>query len=468
MKTIFWFRQDLRLHDNPGLYKAAQEGEVIPLYIHQSPKEGSRTLGAASRWWLHYSLKSLQDSLRAKGNTLILRQGDPLTILKGIVRETKASAIYWNRRYDPDSLLLDRSIKEYFQTQSLAVKSFNSHLLHEPWELKTKSDTPYQIYTAFWKAFNSAHDRFEILSEPLSIPSQVKIKSDPLESLALLPSFPDWAEGLRQTWQPGEKVAQKKLSTFLDSQLYTYNYSRDRPDLDITSRLSPHLRWGEISPRLVWKETINTPLLKNVTSSAVENFLKELVWREFSYYTLYHFPDLPHKPIKSIFSSFRWQYDEEVLKSWQRGKTGYPIVDAGMRQLWQTGWMHNRVRMIVGSFLVKDLLVPWQQGEAWFWDTLVDADLAQNTFNWQWVAGCGADAAPYFRIFNPVLQGQKFDPEGHYVHRWVPELKDLSKDYIHTPWLAKKTHLAYPDPIIDHSFARDRALKAYKALKLFT
>jgi len=466
MRIIFWFRQDLRLHDNPGLYKASQEGEVIPIYIYQPPKESSRSLGSASRWWLHYSLESLQVSLRSKGNALVLRQGDPLVILKNIVQETDAAAIYWSRLYDSDSLSLEQSVSDYFRTQGVVVKSFNSHLLYEPWELKTKSGSHYQIYTAFWKAFNLGGTMFEIMPEPISFASQLQIQSDSLESLSLLPSLPDWAGGLREIWQPGEKGAKERLRTFLDHQLSTYNYGRDRPDLEGTSRLSPHLRWGEISSRSVWKEITNTQLLKDINFSAIETFLKELVWREFSYHTLYHFPDLPYQPMKPVFSSFNWQDDKKVLRSWQMGKTGYPIVDAGMRQLWQTGWMHNRVRMIVGSFLVKDLLIPWQQGESWFWDTLVDADPAQNTFNWQWIAGCGADAAPYFRIFNPILQGQKFDPEGSYVRRWVPELKHFLKEYIHTPWLAKKADLdcSYPDPIVDHSFARRRALNSYREL----
>lgn len=467
---IVWFRQDLRVEDNPAL-SHAKDAPIIPLYIWD--EKGPTPPGAASRWWLNKSLSSLEQSLKDKGVTLIYRRGDPLTIIQGLIKDYRVSSVYWNDCYEPSAKKRDKEIEKALKSQ-VDCQSFNASLLISPESFLTKANKPYQVFTPFWKALKD--------HLPVIIPSSniVKLRgfsknipSDDLKDWKLHPEHPDWSQGLEETWAPGEEGAKKKLQTFLAEKLSSYKAERDFPALDSTSRLSPHLHWGEVSPRQVWYALTSQSL--NVSAEESFSFLRQIAWREFSYYLLYHFPDLPHIPLQKKFLNFPWVEDPESLQAWQRGETGYPLVDAGMRQLWETGWMHNRVRMIVASFLIKDLLIPWQEGAAWFWDTLVDADLANNSASWQWVAGSGADAAPYFRVFNPVLQSQKFDPEGAYIRRWVPELQNLPTQYIHAPWEAPPNVLenagitlgdTYPRPLVDHKVARLRALEAFQRLKV--
>jgi len=475
--TIVWFRQDLRLADNSALRSALElGGPVIPVFIFDPAY--ANPPGGASRWWLHRSLERLDRSLSAIGSRLVVRQGKTDEILDDLIAETGASRVYWNRLYEPAAIERDMAIKSSLRGRGIRAESYNSALLVEPGAVMTGGGAPYRVYTPFWRAcraqapFGRPEPAPRAIPKPHSWPG-----SEPLDGLALLPTAPDWSGGLAAAWNPGEASAQARLGEFVEDGLGTYKSRRDRPDIDGTAGLSPHLHFGEIGPRQVWQavsDRLDSGALAGCESEA-EVFLKELVWREFSYHLLFHFPDLPRAPLNRRFAAFPWSSDHGAqLRAWQRGQTGYPIVDAGMRQLWQTGWMHNRVRMVAASFLTKHLLVPWQTGAEWFWDTLVDADLASNSASWQWVAGCGADAAPYFRIFNPVLQGEKFDPLGSYVRRWVPELAGLPDHRIHRPWEATAAELAdaglksgtdYPSPIIDHRMARQRALEAYERIK---
>ena len=470
--TILWLRQDLRLHDNPALHWAAARGAVVPVYIFDTALPASAKMGGASRWWLHHALTDLANAFQKIGGTLILRQGDPEKIIRELIRETGADAVTWNRCYEPHAIARDTRIKSALQEQSVEVASHNGSLLVEPWVVKTKTGTPFKVYTPFSKACMGM-DFGKPVPAPAKLTLSPSIASDALNNWALLPTAPDWSGGMVAAWQPTVKAANELLDEFINTLLADYKTARDRPDKTATSRLSPYLHFGQISPRAVWQR-ITTALAQHPEQSAGgECYMRELLWREFSYHLLYQFPQLPTKPFNPRFAAFPWRDDDAALHAWQRGQTGYPIVDAGMRQLWQTGWMHNRVRMVVASFLVKHLLIPWQAGEAWFWDTLVDADLASNAASWQWVAGCGADAAPYFRIFNPMMQGEKFDPDGNYVRQFVPELAKLDAEYIHAPWEAPPDvlHRAgvvlgknYPAPIVDHAAARARALAALKEI----
>ena len=477
--TLHWFRQDLRLADNPAILAALERGaRIAPIYILDPSETSPWAPGGASRWWLHESLRVLDAGLRDRGSRLVLRRGDPATVLRDLRTETGAEAVAWNRCYEPAAIARDTAIKADLTARGIDVKSTNASLLFEPWGVRTKAGGPFRVYTPFWRACRDDASRIEAsrpAPETIAGPEQWPA-SDHLDDWALLPTKPDWAGGLRAGWTPGEAGAQERLIRFLDDRLAHYADERNRPDIDGTSSLSPHLHWGEIGPRQVWQAVLARLADGRLDrrEDQAETFLKELVWREFSYHLLYHFPHLPEQPLDARFNAFPWHRDDALTAAWQRGRTGYPIVDAGMRQLWHTGWMHNRVRMIVASFLVKHLLQPWQQGAAWFWDTLVDADLASNSASWQWVAGCGADAAPYFRIFNPVLQGQRFDPEGDYVRRWVPELEALRATDIHQPWQAPPAVLAeagvrlgltYPQPVVDHKAARQRALGAFESVK---
>ena len=473
--AIVWFRQDLRLADNPALCAAvARGGGLVPLYLLEDETPGRWSWGGASRWWLHHSLESLSSRLSDAGSALILRRGKAETVLPQLVREMGAGAIFWNRRYDPQGLEADRVLKAALREDGLTVESFNASLLHEPWTLRTGKGEPYKVFTPFWKALAAAGDPDLPLPAPERLPDNPLPPSDALESWGLLPSVPDWAGGLRETWRVGESAAWERLEDFLDGALGSYAEDRDWPGKAGTSRLSPHLHWGEIGPRQIWHRSLERLRMSgHKTESDTWSFLRELAWRDFSHHLLTHWPDLPEKPWRPAFKAFPWADDAEGFRAWSQGLTGFPLVDAGMRELWHSGWMHNRVRMIAASFLVKDLLVPWQQGQAWFWDTLVDADLANNAASWQWVAGSGADAAPYFRIFNPVRQSERFDPEGHYLRRWLPELSALPDRYIHSPWEAPRSVLSeagirlgedYPEPLLDHALARERALAAYKGI----
>ena len=465
---IVWFRHDLRLADNPALAHACQTGApVIPLYILEETENNNRSLGAASLWWLHHSLKSLQTDLEKHKNLLILKKGKALTILTNLIKETGANQIFWNRRYDGPGIAIDRYLKKHFTDQKIICASFNGALLNEPWDIKNKQGTSFKVFTPFWKHCLAHKSPDHPLPVPEKILKATSVDASvQLESWNLLPTRPNWAKGFESMWRPGEAPALQHLDHFLNEGLTTYKERRNTPSEENgTSLLSPYLQWGNISPRQIWHAVQPYLVSHSHDSASLHCFLSELGWREFSYHLLYYFPHLAEKPLRQNFAEFPWDTNPEALKKWQKGLTGYPIVDAGMRQLWHTGWMHNRVRMIVASFLIKHLLLPWQQGEEWFWDTLVDADPASNSMNWQWVAGCGADAAPYFRIFNPMLQGEKFDPKGDYVRRWVPELKGVETDWIHEPWKSPKPIKGYPAPVVDHIAARNRALTAYDHIK---
>ena len=460
--AIVWFRQDLRLQDNPAFAEACRRHDkIIPIYILD---EIPAPIGGAQRWWLHHSLASLEKGLEKLGLTLCLRKGNAFDVLKQLVADHQIESIYWNRCYDPVSIERDTGIKKAFQTDGIEVLSSNGSLLHEPWQIKNMSGQFFKVFTPYWRTCIKQMN----IPEPYMIartPKGVEAKSDSLASWKLLPIKPNWAEAFGDYWQPGEEGASKKLADFVENNLKGYNTSRDKPAEDSTSKLSPHMHFGEISPWQIWRAMACVTLDKACDLKSVERFLSEIGWREFSYYLLYHFPTLPKANYKSNFDVFPWKNDENHLRRWQEGMTGYPIVDAGMRELWHTGYMHNRVRMIVASFLTKDLFIDWRFGASWFLDTLVDADLASNSASWQWVAGCGADAAPYFRIFNPILQGEKFDPKGDYIKRWVPELKSVPAKWVHKPWMAP-VGLAkdYPEPIVDHLEARNKALLYYKML----
>ncbi|MGK5594932.1 MAG: cryptochrome/photolyase family protein [Parachlamydiaceae bacterium] len=469
--VLVWFRQDLRLEDHEALWKAQEYEQVIPLFILPK-KEQPWAIGGASRWWLHYSLDHLCQRFQEVGLSLILRVGDPLTILSDLVKETEAEAVFWHRRYEPSAIEEDRAIKTALEKQGIKVKSFKGRLLFEPWEVLNKQHKPFQVFTPFWNTCLAQHHRRQPLKVPTDLrPFKKPLKTLNIKDLDLLPQIP-WDTGLQKTWQPGTTFALKKAHDFVDKYIHHYHETRDRPDLENgVSHLSPYLHFGEISPLMLWHMVEKKC---DTQEDGPYAFLRQLGWREFAYHLLYHFPFTPEAPLKEAFKAFSWVKRADWLKAWQKGQTGYPFVDAGMRELWTTGWMHNRVRLVVGSFLVKDLRLHWLEGEKWFWDTLVDADLANNCLGWQWVAGCGADAAPYFRIFNPVSQSEKFDPEGFYIRKWVPELAKLPTKWIHQPWEAPydilasagvKLGLDYPYPIVDHREARIEALEAFEQIK---
>jgi len=477
MTTLVWFRSDLRLADNAALSAAVATGAaVVPVYIHAPGEEGPWEPGGASRWWLHHSLTQLRQSLEALGAGLCVRASDDsLAGLQRLVRECAATRVVWNRRYEPSLRARDEIIKRTLREQGIEADSYASALLHEPWSVRTRSGTPYQVFTPFWRHCKSLTDP----AEPLPAPQMLRgpttwPASQTIESLALLPAL-DWPAGLAAVWTPGEHEALRRLERFAGEALADYSSRRDEPGTRGTSRLSPHLHFGEIGPRQIWHAVRRAALAQGRNLSWRDSqFLAEVGWREFAHHLLYHFPHTPERPLRANFERFPWQSSPESLRAWQRGKTGYPIVDAGMRELWRTGWMHNRVRMVTASFLVKDLLLPWNCGARWFWDTLVDADLASNTLGWQWVAGCGADAAPFFRIFNPVTQGTRFDGAAAYVRRWVPELAALPDSWIHEPWAAPASVLSaagvhlgvdYPKPLVDHDSARQRALRAFATIR---
>lgn len=477
--SIVWFRHDLRLDDNPALQAAlVHGGPVIPVFVRNIDEETPWRPGEASDWWLHQSLQALEESLRLCGSKLVIRTGASVAELTRLAAETQATAVFWNRRYEPQSVARDKRVKAELRGAGLIAESFNGQLLFEPWDLSTQQGRPYQVFTAFWRACLARPEPSAPLPSParISFP-QVWPQSVPLESLHLEPTLP-WSSGLARTWQPGAAGANERLATFLDNAVANYKTGRDLPAEIGTSRLSPHLHFGEISARTVWhtvrRQISNSQSVGALGSLGAETYLKELGWREFAHHLLYHFPSTSDQPLRAEFADFPWEDNPSGLCAWQRGQTGFPIVDAGMRELWATGWMHNRVRMIVASFLVKDLRLHWRHGAAWFWETLVDADLAANTLGWQWSAGCGADAAPYFRVFNPVLQSEKFDRDGDYLRRWLPELAALPTKYLHAPWFTPHDLLqgagvrlgqTYPMPIVDHAEARNLALRAFAMIK---
>ncbi|NIK90219.1 deoxyribodipyrimidine photo-lyase [Rhizomicrobium palustre] len=467
--TIVVFYRDLRIADHRPLANAAARGRVVPLYVAEDPAR-AWAHGAASRWWLREALLDLQQRLAALGAPLLLRRGNRIDTILMLARETGAKTVVWHRRYEPDLAKEDAELVEALKEAGIAAEISDGYLLFEPDTIRTGAGTPFRVFTPFSRACLSAPTPTPPIAAPKKLESVSGPASDPLEALKLVPSRAVWPEKLASAWSVGEVSARKTLDHFLKQGLDDYAEARDRPDLAGTSRLSPYLHYGEISPRQVWHAVLAHKAAGAGAQNSLHRFQLEVLWREFSWHLLHQFPLLPEKPLNPSFTNFPWLEDDEAaLLAWQKGQTGYPIVDAGMRQLWQTGWMHNRVRMIVASFLIKHLLISWQKGEAWFWDTLVDADLGANAASWQWVAGCGADAAPYFRIFNPILQGQKFDPDGAYVRRYVPELSRLDDKFLHQPWTAPASDLAkagivlgknYPKPIVEHGFARKRALRA--------
>ncbi len=472
---IHWFTNDLRLLDNPALKDAAKSARpVVPVYILEDADSDPWAPGGASRWWLHHSLLALNRSLETLGNRLILRRGRPKDVLKDLVTETGATTVHVTRLTEPHAIKVESEAKTTLNSLGAKLKVFDGNLLFPPESVTTKKGKPYKVFTPFYKACIKKLPLPHPLSAPKQLPRMKRpIRSDSLKEWKLLPRKPDWSVGWLDIWTPGEAGALARLNSFLEQSATTYGMRRDRLDIAGTSRLSPHLHFGEISPRTCWHRSLAN--IKPESQDDLKSFFRQIVWREFSHHLLYNWPTFPEKPFRREFERFPWARDEEALRLWQQGLTGYPIIDAGMRELWATGWMHNRVRMIAASFLVKHLLIPWQDGTAWFWDTLVDADLANNSVSWQWVAGCGVDAAPFFRIFNPVLQGRKFDPDGTYVRRWVPELASLPNKYIHQPWTATPEHVLedsgvslggnYPLPIVDHVEARDHALDMFRQLR---
>ena len=467
IKSLHWFRQDLRLSDNPALHHASRNGQVLPVYILDDQNSGDFSMGGASRFWLHHSLKNLKENLN---NNLSLYQGDPLKTLLDIIDRNNINVVYWNRCYEPWRIKRDTEIKSVLESKGISVFTYNGSLLWEPWTIKKDDGTPYKVFTPFYRkgCLNSEEPRKPLPKVSTSNLIVDKAPSLNLEDLSLIPAF-RWDIQMESHWDIGEIGAYERLTKFIDGGIKHYKEGRNFPAKPFVSRISPHIHFGELSPNQAWYLAKEKGSDKNI-----DHFLSELGWREFSYCQLYFNPDLPRKNLQSKFDAFPWEDNPKNLLAWQKGQTGIPMVDAGMRELWLTGSMHNRVRMVVGSFLVKNLLLNWHHGEQWFWDCLVDADLASNSASWQWIAGCGADAAPYFRIFNPVTQGEKFDPDGEYIRQYIPELKELPNKYLYNPSEAPKEVLDkanivigkdYPEPIINLKASREKALDAFKSLK---
>jgi deoxyribodipyrimidine photo-lyase len=473
--VIVWLRDDLRLSDHPALAAAAKAGTpVIGLYVLDEESRGVRPLGGAARWWLAQSLRRLRASLLAAGADLVLRRGAAAEVIPEMARAAKASAVVWNEIAQAPQLAIAKTVAAELAKAGIDSQSFPGDLLASPHDIRNRDGRGLRVFTPFWRRVQALGEVPAPLPAPKRLTTVAGVASETLEDWNLEPHHPDWAGGLRKSWTPGEAAAQQRLKDFLADRLKGYADERDRPDRDGTSSLSPHLRFGEISPRQVCHAARFAAAERPALSADAEKFLSELGWREFCRHLLFDNPELATANLQPAFDGFPWKHDARALSAWQRGRTGYPVVDAGMRQLWHTGVMHNRVRMVVASFLVKHLLIDWREGEQWFWDTLVDADAGSNPANWQWVAGCGADAAPYFRVFNPVLQGEKFDPDGAYVRHWVPELQRLPAKLIHQPWRATPLELrsadvelgsTYPEPVIDHGKGRERALAAYAKLR---
>ena len=441
--TLVWFRQDLRLADHPALRFAAERGAVVPVFMRCPEEEGAWPVGGARQWWLHQSLSKLAASLDKLGSRLILRQGPAFETLLEIAAEAQADTVVWHRCYEPAAIARDKKVKRGLADAGLDAKSFNGHLLFEPWELQTQQGNPYQVFTPFHRAMQQLPSPDAPEDAPKKLPSPKHWpKSDKLDDLGFMPAI-KWYGGMADAWEPGEQGGAIQLKRFVDEPIAGYLGGRDTPGEDNTSKLSPYLHHGEVSVRQAYHAALKRTQ-GNAGDTLKQNahgYLRQLAWRDFGYHLLYHFPQTPGHPLRKKYADFPWgdprkKDGRAALAVWQRGRTGYPIVDAGMRELWHTGWMHNRVRMVVASFLVKHLLIDWREGAKWFWDTLVDADLANNTLGWQWAGGCGADAAPYFRIFNPTLQGEKFDRNGAYVRKWCPELKDVPDKFLHKPWAA--------------------------------
>ncbi len=474
--SIMWFRQDLRLHDNLAWQEVCQaQVPVVAIFILPEHKIATEGFGEASCWWLHHSLSTLEAQLKQKKISLLYYKGKEDAVFKELIQTYHVKNIFWNRLYDPKAIKRDTDLKNYFKSENINVKSFNASLLAEPWDIKSQKETAYKVFTPFWKNLcqnmTKEFDLDTIKSTPIGLSVETNLK---LQDLNLLPKL-KWDDGFYKKWQPGEAHALKQLDKFMEDTLQNYEDGRDYPYDSGTSLLSPHLHFGEISPRLIWNKMYEKSLLMQDSQDkkAVDKYMSEIGWREFAYHLMYHFPNTLEQPLQEKFKAFPWHNDKENFRKWCKGMTGIPIVDAGMRELWHTGWMHNRVRMIVSSFLTKNLLIDWRWGARWFMDTLVDADMASNTLGWQWTAGCGADAAPYYRIFNPILQSEKFDAEGNYIRLWIPELKNLPSKWIHKPSempqslcqeLKFEIGKNYPRPMVDLGETRRRALSIFEEL----
>jgi len=469
-RAIWWVRRDMRLDDNGALLKAAKAEAMLAVYVHAQSEEGAWPLGGAQKWWLARSLAALDASLKAAGSRLVILDGEAAKVLVDLARKIGATEVVWSRRFEPAALAQERRVEAALDAAGIAWSGFNTNRLFDPEEIATKEGRPYQVYTPFSRACRARAVPAQPRSAPAELPSATGApKGLSIADLDLEPT-PNWAGGFDPMWRPGEAGAHAHLKRFSDGPVAQYPEGRDNPSIDGSSRLSPHLAFGEIGIRRVWHAAAKA---KHAPAESIDKYHAELLWREFATHVLYHFPHTDLKPLRADYAKFPWRKDAAALRAWQRGQTGYPLVDAGMRQLWHTGWMHNRVRMVVASFLVKHLLLPWQEGARWFWDTLVDADLANNSLGWQWAAGCGADAAPYFRIFNPTSQAEKFDAQAVYIKRWVPELARLGAEAAREPWDAPPLALAsvgvvlgdsYPRPVVEHTMARERALAALAAV----
>ena len=478
--TIVWFQNDLRLEDNPAfIHGIKSPSNLIPIFIWDEERDWFSSMGEASRWWLHHSLEALSQSLKKLGLDLLIFKGKTDLVLQELVGKNRVEQVLWNRRYDPSSFQSDKKVSRFLDGLGVESSDFPAYTLFEPDRIRNKSGGIYKVFTPFWKCCLQFLDEIQ----PLAFPTlSEKVQTIPLHlgsydclcsigDLGLLPQV-KWDRLFEKTWNVGEKNASLGLNDFLNTKATQYKLSRDIPSVVGTSRLSAALHFGEISPRQVVQATREQFGDSGLQDPGVACYLSELGWREFSTHLLYHFSELPQKSLRPEFEKFPWQNSNLFLKAWQKGCTGIPMVDAGMRELWQTGWMHNRVRMIVASFLVKNLMVDWRLGAEWFSNSLVDADIASNVLSWQWVAGCGVDASPYYRIFNPVTQGQKFDPEGEYVKKWIPELCAIPKKWVHCPWEANEdlqNHWGlgddYPKPIVDLKESRQIALDAYQSIK---
>ncbi len=480
--ALVWFRQDLRMADNPALCAACEcintcddsgnKNEIIPLYIYDTSLEEQASLGGASKWWLHHALNDLAARF---DNKLIVRAGKPLDVIQSLCKDYDIDAVYWNRMYESWARERDSEIKKTLKSNGIEAKSYNGSLLWEPMDVLKNDGTPYKVFTPYYRkgCLRRASPRYPLPEPKFTLFHTLKSEADSaISRLNLLPNIP-WDDTIKNVWQVSENAAKNKLKNFIGSAIQAYTDARNLPAVKGTSQLSPYLHFGQISPHQIWY-AVHDAFGGDVSQQGVDTYLSEIGWREFSYYLLYHFPHMPHQNFNAKFNKVTWRNSESDFKAWIRGKTGVPIVDAGMRELWQTGYMHNRVRMIVGSYLVKNLLIDWRRGERWFWDCLLDADTASNAASWQWVAGSGADAAPYFRIFNPILQGEKFDKQGEYVKQFCPELSKLPQKYIHKPWEASDDVLAaagvtlgkhYPKPLVDLKLSRQRALDAFAAMK---
>jgi deoxyribodipyrimidine photo-lyase len=460
--ALVWFRHDLRLLDQPALLSAFQNHQfILPLYIYDETLPEDFSYGGAQKWWLQESLKALSQTIQSQGGTLILRKGNPLTIIPELVKEYKIEAVYFNRLYHPALQKRDQHLTEILKSLSLKGAHFNSHLLFEPFDLKNQQGEPYQVFTSFWKAIQKKYgDPRPCFGETSYAWLKDSIPSDTLEEWNLYVQRPHWAAEFSAYWQPGEEGALKQLQSFVDKKLMNYRHERDYLEGNGISSLSPYLALGNIAPWRIWHTLLEAAFQNPALLDSVHAYLRQLIWREFAYYLLQVYPSMAWKNVREKFDAFPWTLNEDDIKAWKMGRTGYEVVDAAMHELWRTGFMHNRARLIVGSFLVKHLLIDWRVGERWFYDTLVDADYAVNAMNWQWVAGCGVDAAPYFRIFNPLTQQEKFDPRGQYCQKWksLPDLSLVPEEF-------REQKSPSIEPIIGLQEGRERALKAFHGLK---